>query len=141
MYWTKFECISGKIRRILTTNCTRGARSSSKPLRTLRLSSKAIQFSLRGRYTFRTDVLKVLRKCPTLSHLGHARRLACAKTKKFPRIFSRLLPRHGYFPAGKFRDPTSRCCAPALRKRLTLSHPPPRSVKDNGKEIFGFASP
>src|SRR3989338_960429 len=45
--------------------------------------------------------------------LGHARGLACAKTKKFPCIFPASPP------------PT----------------PPPRSGKRNGKEIFGFASP
>src|SRR3989338_4710030 len=45
--------------------------------------------------------------------LGHARGLACAKTKKFPCIFLASPP-----PA-----------------------PPPRSGKRNGKEIFGFASP
>ena len=44
--------------------------------------------------------------------LGHARGLACAKTKKFPCIFLAFPP------------PT----------------PPPRSIQDNGKEIFGFAS-
>jgi len=43
VYWTKFECISDKIRRILTTNRTRGARGGSKPLRTLRLRWEAIQ--------------------------------------------------------------------------------------------------
>jgi len=43
VYWTKFECISDKIRRILTTNRTRGARSGSKPLRTPRLRGEAIQ--------------------------------------------------------------------------------------------------
>ena len=42
--------------------------------------------------------------------LGHARGLACAKTKKFPCIFPASPP------------PT----------------PPPRSGKRNGKEIFGF---
>src|SRR3989344_6121502 len=45
--------------------------------------------------------------------LGHARGLACAKTKKFPCIFLAPPP------------PT----------------PPPRSGKRNRKEIFGFASP
>src|SRR3989339_744259 len=44
--------------------------------------------------------------------LGHARGLACAKTKKFPCIFLAPPP------------PT----------------PPPRSGKRNGKEIFGFAA-
>src|SRR3989344_2928993 len=43
VYWTKFECISDKIRRILTTNRTRGARSGSKPLRTLRLRGDSRQ--------------------------------------------------------------------------------------------------
>ncbi len=45
--------------------------------------------------------------------LGHARGLACAKTKKFPCIFLASPP----------------------------PIPPPRSGKRNGKEIFGFASP
>jgi len=66
---------------------TRGARGDLKLPRTLRLRGEANQFSLRERYTFRTDVLKVLRKSPRLSHLGHAPGRACAKTKKFPCIF------------------------------------------------------
>jgi len=63
------------------------------------LRGDANQFSLRERYTFRTEVLKVLRKSPRLSHLGHARGLACvrehlcrAKNQKislhFPRVSS-----------------------------------------------------
>ena len=43
VYWTKFECISGKIRRILPANRTRGARGGSEPLRTLRLRGEANQ--------------------------------------------------------------------------------------------------
>jgi hypothetical protein len=43
VYWTKFEYISGKIRRILTTNRTRHARGGSKLLRTPRLRGEAIQ--------------------------------------------------------------------------------------------------
>ena len=43
VYWTKFECISGKIRRILTTNRTRGARGDLKLPRTLRLRGEANQ--------------------------------------------------------------------------------------------------
>ena len=71
---------------------TRGARGDLKLPRTLRLRGEANQFSLRERYTFRTDVLKVLRKSPRLSHLGHAPGRACAKTKKFPCIFLASTP-------------------------------------------------
>jgi hypothetical protein len=69
VYWTKFECISGKIRRILTTNRTRGARSGSKPLRTLRLRGDARQCA--------SDTLADSR---------------VQKPKNFLAFFSRLLP-------------------------------------------------
>jgi len=69
VYWTKFECISDKIRRILTTNRTRGARSGSKPLRTLRLRGDANQCA--------SDTLADSR---------------VQKPKNFLAFFSRLLP-------------------------------------------------
>ena len=69
VYWTKFECISDKIRRILTTNRTRGARSGSKPLRTLRLRGEANQCA--------SDTLADSR---------------VQKPKNFLAFFSRLLP-------------------------------------------------
>ena len=69
VYWTKFECISGKIRRILTTNRTRGARGDSKPLRTLRLRGEANQCA--------SDTLADSR---------------VQKPKNFLAFFSRLLP-------------------------------------------------
>ena len=69
VYWTKFECISDKIRRILTTNRTRGARGGSEPLRTLRLRGGAIQCA--------SDTLADSR---------------VQKPKNFLAFFSRLLP-------------------------------------------------
>ena len=69
VYWTKFECTSDKIRRILTTNRTLGARSGSKPLRTLRLRGEAIQCA--------SDTLADSR---------------VQKPKNFLAFFSRLLP-------------------------------------------------
>ena len=62
---------------------TRGARSGFRVNRTLRSHGDANDGSLRERYTFRTAVLKVLRKCPTLSHLGALAPLA-SKTKNLP---------------------------------------------------------
>ena len=69
VYWTKFECISDKIRRILTTNRTLRARSGSKPLRTLRLRGEANQCA--------SDTLADSR---------------VQKPKNFLAFFSRLLP-------------------------------------------------
>ena len=69
VYWTKFECTSDKIRRILTTNRTRGARSGSKPLRTPRLRGEANQCA--------SDTLADSR---------------VQKPKNFLAFFSRLLP-------------------------------------------------
>jgi hypothetical protein len=69
VYWTKFECISGKIRRILTTNRTRGARGGLKLPRTLRLRCDANQCA--------SDTLVDSR---------------VQKPKNFLAFFSRLLP-------------------------------------------------
>ena len=69
VYWTKFECISDKIRRILTTNCTCGTRGGSKPLRTPRLRGEVIQCA--------SDTLADSR---------------VQKPKNFLTFFSRLLP-------------------------------------------------
>jgi hypothetical protein len=46
VYWTKFECISDKIRRILKTNRTRRARGGSKLPRTLRLRGECASDTL-----------------------------------------------------------------------------------------------
>lgn len=46
VFWTKFECISDTIRRILTTNRTRGARGGLKLPRTLRLRGEANECAL-----------------------------------------------------------------------------------------------
>ena len=67
--WTKFEYISGKIRRISTTNRTRGARGGLKLPRTLRLRGDANQCA--------SDTLADSR---------------VQKPKNFLAFFSRLLP-------------------------------------------------
>ena len=77
--------------------------------------------------------LTCLRSCESLPDFLTSDTLADSrvqKPKNFLAFFPRLLPRHGYFPAGKFRDHASRRRTPPCESATRFLTPPPRSGKE-----------